>query len=92
MITALWIIGIHLLEILLIGGFLVLRRNGALERAVAEQQQYIDGISIVIEDSSSRLKELDTLGAFQADDEVGTFFTNLIEIQNLISQFNTRKK
>jgi hypothetical protein len=86
-----WVIIIHLIEIVGIGIFLLLRRNNALEKAVTEQQQYIDAISIVIADSDARLRELDTMGAFEADDEVGTFFQNLREIQTTISQFNNRK-
>ena len=86
-----WVIIIHLIEILAIGVFLLIRRNSALEKAVVEQQQYIDAISIVISDSDRRLRELDTIGAFEADDEVGTFFQNLREIQTSISQFNNRK-
>jgi hypothetical protein len=86
-----WVIIIHLVEIIGIGIFLLLRRNNALEKAVNEQQQYIDAISIVIADSDRRLRELDTMGAFEADDEVGTFFQNLREIQTTISQFNNRK-
>jgi len=86
-----WVIIIHLIEILVIGVFLLIRRNGALEKAVTDQQQYIDAISIVINDSDRRLRELDTIGAFEADDEVGTFFQNLREIQTSISQFNNRK-
>jgi len=86
-----WVIIIHLIEIVAIGIFLLLRRNNALEKAVIEQQQYIDAISIVIADGDRRLRELDTMGAFEADDEVGTFFQNLREIQTTISQFNNRK-
>jgi hypothetical protein len=91
MMIALWVLIIHIIELIAIGAFLLIRRNNALEKAVVQQQEYIDAISIIIADSDAKLKELDTLGAFQADDEVGTFFTNLREIQNLISQFNTRK-
>jgi hypothetical protein len=91
MMIALWVLIIHIIELIAIGAFLLIRRNNALEKAVVQQQEYIDAISITIADSDAKLKELDTLGAFQADDEVGTFFTNLREIQNLISQFNTRK-
>ena len=86
-----WVIIIHLIEILTIGVFLLIRRNSALEKAVTDQQQYIDAISIVIADSDRRLRELDTIGAFEADDEVGNFFQNLREIQTSISQFNNRK-
>ena len=91
MITALWVIGIHLLELLLIGGYLLIRKNNTLEKAIAYQQQYIDAISIIIEDSSNTIQELDARGAFEADDEVGTFFRNLKEIQTVLNQFNARK-
>ena len=86
-----WLVIVHLIEVIAIGIFLLIRRNNALEKAVTEQQQYIDAISIVISDSDRRLRELDTMGAFEADDEVGTFFQNLREIQTSISQFNNRK-
>jgi len=86
-----WLIIIHLIEIIGIGIFFLIRRNNILEKAVIDQQQYIDAISIIIADSDMRLKELDTMGAFESDDEVGTFFKNLREIQTTISQFNNRK-
>jgi hypothetical protein len=91
MTTWLWVIVIHLIELVAIGIFFLIRRNNALEKAVTDQQQYIDAISIVISDGDRRLRELDTMGAFEADDEVGTFFQNLREIQTSISQFNNRK-
>ena len=91
MTTWLWVVVIHLIELVAIGIFFLIRRNNALEKAVTDQQQYIDAISIVIDDGDRRLKELDTMGAFEADDEVGTFFQNLREIQTNISQFNNRK-
>jgi uncharacterized coiled-coil protein SlyX len=91
MIIALWVVVIHLIELAIIGAFLLIRRNNTLEKAFAEQQQYIDAIGIIAADGEARLKELDLQGAFQADDEVGTFFQNLKEIQTLVSQFNIRK-
>ena len=86
-----WLIIIHLIEIIGIGIFFLIRRNNILEKAVNEQQQYIDAISIIIANSNAKLKELDTLGAFQTDDEVGTFFTNLREIQEILNQFSNKK-
>jgi len=88
MMIALWVIIIHLIELAIIGSVLLIRRNNVLERTVAKQQEYIDAISIIIANSDAKLKELDTLGAFEADDEVGTFFRNLKEIQEIISDFN----
>lgn len=86
-----WVLIIHIIEIVAVGIFFLIRRNNILEKAVNDQQQYIDAISIIIADSDVRLKELDTAGAFESDDEVGTFFKNLREIQTVISQFNNRK-
>ena len=65
--------------------------NNKLEKALVDQQQYIDAISIIIEDSANTIQELDNRGAFEADDEVGTFFKNLKEIQTILNQFNNRK-
>ena len=82
---------IHVIELVIVGGVLLIRRNTALEKAVVEQRQYIDAISIIVANSDTKLRELDTLGAFQTDDEVGTFFQNLREIQTIISDFNNSK-
>jgi hypothetical protein len=83
---------IHVVELAIIGGILLIRRNTALEKAVVEQRQYIDAISIIVANSDAKLRELDIQGAFEADDEVGTFFTNLREVQTIISEFNASQK
>ena len=82
---------IHIIELAVVGGILLIRRNAALEKAVVEQRQYIDAISIIVANSDAKLKELDIQGAFEADDEVGTFFNNLKEIQTIISDFNNSR-
>jgi hypothetical protein len=92
MIIAFWVVLIHIVELAIVGAFLLIRRNNALEAAVTKQQEYLDAISIIVANSDAKLKELDRLGAFEADDEVGTFFTNLREIQNMISEFNSSIK
>ena len=82
---------VHIIELAVIGGILLVRRNVALEKAVVEQRQYIDAISIIVANSDAKLRELDIQGAFEADDEVGTFFNNLKEIQTIISDFNNSR-
>jgi hypothetical protein len=86
-----WVIGIHAIELIAIGLFLLIRRNNALEKAVTQQQQHLDAISIIIQNSQQKLEELDSMGAFKSDDEVGTFFRNLKEMQDLLNEFNTMK-
>lgn len=87
----LWLLGIHVAELVILGIFFLFRRNSILEKTVSEQQQYIDTISIIISNSQEKLIELDQLGAFRTDDEVGVFFSNLKEIQEILNQFNNRK-
>jgi hypothetical protein len=91
MSIVIWVIVVHLIEVALIGGYLLIRKNNALEKVIADQQQYIDAVSIIINDSSETIKQLDNRGAFESDDEVGTFFRNLKEIQTVLDQFNLRK-
>jgi hypothetical protein len=88
--TFLWVILIHVIELILIAGYLLISKNNKLEKALISQQQYIDAISIIIEDSNTTIQELDSRGAFEADDEVGTFFRNIKEIQTVLNQFNTK--
>ena len=90
MTTALWVVLVHVIELILIAGYLLVNKNNKLEKLLINQQQYIDAISIVIEDSNVTIQELDSRGAFEADDEVGTFFRNLKEIQTILNQFNTK--
>ena len=86
----LWVVLIHVIELILVLGYLLISKNNKLEKTLINQQQYIDAISIVIEDSQVTIQELDSKGAFEADDEVGTFFRNLKEIQSILNQFNTK--
>jgi hypothetical protein len=82
---------VHVIELAIVGGILLIRRNAALEKAVLEQRQYVDAISIIVANSDAKLRELDIQGAFEADDEVGAFFNNLKEIQTIISDFNNSR-
>ena len=86
----LWVVGIHIFELLIFFGYRLVSKNNQLYNVVNKQQQYIDAISIIIANSSEKLKELDVKGAFKSDDEVGQFFTNLIEIQNILDNFNNK--
>lgn len=91
MSIVIWVIVVHLIEVALIGGYLLVRKNNQLEKVIADQQQYIDAVGVIINDSSETIKQLDNRGAFESDDEVGTFFRNLKEIQVVLDQFNLRK-
>jgi hypothetical protein len=90
--VVLWVVGIHVVELLGVGVFLLIRKNSILEKVVIEQQEFINSMSIIVNNSDEKLKELEISGAFQTDDEVGFFFKNLKEIQSIISEFNSYRK
>lgn len=86
------LIAIHLVELIIIGIVLLIRKNIALEKAVQKQNEYINAMDIIVGNSMERLRELDVKGAFEADDEVGVFFQNLNDIHKMIAEYNDSMK
>ena len=66
----------------------LMRKVEKYEDIAQYQQNYIDNISNIIEESSKRLQEVDSQGTFQSDDEVGYFFNMLKEVQSILDEFN----
>jgi len=58
----------------------LLRKNEAVEDVVEEQEVLISEIAERIDGSMARMKEIDRLGSFEADDETGFIFKNMYEI------------
>lgn len=58
----------------------LLRKNEAVEDVVEEQEVLISEIAERIDNSMARMKEIDRLGSFEADDETGFVFKNMYEI------------
>lgn len=58
----------------------LLRKNEAVEDVVEEQEVLISEIAERIDSSMARMKEIDRLGSFEADDETGFIFKNMYEI------------
>jgi hypothetical protein len=82
---------IHIAEIIAILAYILIRKVRNLEAVVLEQQQYIDTIGIVIDQADERLKEIDASGTFKSDDEIGYFFENIREIQDVLNDFKVKK-
>lgn len=85
------VIGVHVVELLVFFGYRLISKNNKLYNLVVQQQQYIDAISIIIKNSDEKLKELDDKGAFKSDDEVGVFFDNLKQIQEVLNEFTNKQ-
>jgi len=63
------------------------QKNIKLERIIEDQNQLITNMQAIVEQSDRMLSEMDKRGIFKSDDEVGTFFNTVMEIQKLLNQF-----
>tara|TARA_R100000030_G_C3241268_1_gene120666 strand:+ start:296 stop:604 length:309 start_codon:yes stop_codon:yes gene_type:complete len=76
--------------VIVLSGFFIrnlLVRVEKYEDAVEEQAEFIAGLSDTIKQSQAHLKELDSKGAFQSDDETGYFFNQLKLVQEELDKF-----
>ena len=83
------IIGI-LTGLLLVAGFVIwnlLKKVEKQEDLVEGYQQYLTSVDSAIKLSSKRLKEIDVKGMFSSDDEIGWYFSQIKEIQEILDDF-----
>ena len=69
----------------------LLRKNEQLEKMVIERDSLLAELKMVIEESDRAIQEVDKLGAFRSDDEIGFFFQTVKAIQQALNQFANRK-
>ena len=67
--------------------FNLLRKNEAHEDVVLEQELLISDIAQKIDQSMARMKELDRIGSFEADDETGVVFKNMYEVISQLEEY-----
>lgn len=86
-----WIL---LLIVLLFICFFIIRnlliKNEKSEDIILNQSLYIRKISDLITQCDSKIKEVDSKGSFESDDEVGIFFSTLKEIQEILNFFKLK--
>ncbi len=68
----------------------LLRKNEKQEDIVAGYLEYLNKISQVIELSDERIKKLDQNEMFSSDDEIGFFFKNIKQLQNIFNEFKIK--
>jgi len=71
--------------------FNLMKKQEKSEDIVAGYLDYLDRLSRVIEISDKKLKEVDRAGIFEKDDEVGIIFQSILNIQEILNEFNLRK-
>lgn len=69
----------------------LLRKVERLEDTANNYADYLYNISEVIQQSDERVRELDNKGMFEADDEIGFFFTELKNIQSILNSINVNE-
>lgn len=70
----------------------LLRKNEKQEDILAGYLDYLDKLSRVIEVSDNKLKQIDSRGTFESDDEVGFFFQQIKGLQDILNEFKLEKK
>lgn len=83
------IVGI-LTVVVLVAGYVIynLYRKVEKQESVIEYQvDYLRKVSYIIQESKLYVEQIDEKGIFRADDEVGTFFNFIKEIQDTINAF-----
>ena len=58
--------------------------------AIISYQDYINGLGSIVEFINKRMKEVDTKGTFQSDDEVGFFFERLKMLNDMLRPYNVK--
>ena len=71
--------------------FNLLRKNERAEDIVLGYLDYLDKISRVIEVADEKVKKIDIKGSFEADDEVGFFFKQIKQIQEILNDFQLKE-
>lgn len=89
------IIAISILSVMVVGlGFTtinLLRKNEKQEDILVEYLRYLDKLSQIIEFTDEKLKKIDSSGSFESDDEVGFFFEELKNIQQILNEFKVQE-
>ena len=90
MITTIIILSVVLIVALYVTWNL-LRKVERLEDTANNYADYLYNISEIIQQSDERVRELDNRGMFEADDEIGFFFTELKNIQSILNSINVNE-
>ena len=83
--TMLWVLLIHVVELVAIGIFFVIRKNNKLEQAIMQQQQYIDTLNILFNNLTDSLNKVDEKVWVNEDEELSEVFKNISEINKTIN-------
>ena len=70
--------------------FNLLEKNEKCEDIIKSYEDYMVNLSNTIEFSNTKLKEIDSKGSFESDDEVGFFFKTVQFLQEQLNNFKVK--
>jgi hypothetical protein len=88
------VVSFILFTLLIAAGYVIWNLNNKvskLENIVESQIDYLRKVSLIIQESNVYINKLDEKGHFRSDDEVGTFFNFMKEIQDMVNDFTLPK-
>lgn len=65
----------------------LLKKNEKCEDVIKSYEMYMINLSTTIEFSDKKLKEIDSKGSFESDDEIGFFFQQVKFLQEQLNNF-----
>jgi hypothetical protein len=68
----------------------LLKKNEKCEDIIESYENYMINLSNTIKFSDRKLKEIDSKGTFEGDDEVGFFFKQLLYLQEQLNNFKVK--
>jgi predicted methyltransferase len=86
----LWVLGIHLIELLGVGVFFLIKKNIALEKIATQQQQYINDVDFVVSQLISNLSKIDQRVYVDGDSELEEIFTDINDLKGLLENISKK--
>jgi hypothetical protein len=84
--TTLWIILIHVIELIAIAVYFIIRKNIKLENALKQQQQYIDTLGILFSRLNDSLMKIDEKVWVDGDSELSGIFTEINSVKKSLDE------
>jgi hypothetical protein len=80
-------ISIAIIILLIYGLKNITKKHENLERYILKQNGLFESLKYIVDMSDKKIHELDVRQTFESDDEVGTFFKNVKEIQRQLNNY-----
>jgi len=69
----------------------LLKKSEKAEDLIVAYEKYVNNLGNILSKASTKLKEIDSKGLFDSDDEIGWFFKYVKDMQEDLNNFNPNK-